>query len=114
VAFTELELKRIERLVGGLCRRRTRPDVAREVRIVYDISGQSVVISEERPDRQEPGVLQRRPFAKLHLARTSGLWTLSWMPADLRWHLYRLAPPARDLAALVEAIDEDAYGAFFG
>jgi hypothetical protein len=114
MAFNELDLRRIERIIGGFCRRRTQPDVADELRLVYQIDGQSVVISEERPDGRDPGKLMHTPVAKLRFVRTSGLWTLYWMRADQRWHAYEPAPPSRDLAELVEVVDRDQYCAFFG
>lgn len=46
--------------------------------------------------------------------RTTSLWSLYWMRANLKWHAYRPAPPTVDLAALMEVIDRDEYGAFFG
>ena len=114
MAFNELDLRRIERIVGGFCRRRTQPEVADELRLVYQIDGQSVVISEERPDWRDPGQRMHTPVAKLRFVRSSGLWTLYWMRADLRWHAYEPAPPIRDLAELVEVVGRDQYCAFFG
>jgi hypothetical protein len=86
MAFNELDLQRIERIVGGFCRRRTRPEHADELRLLYEVDGQSVVISEERPDWRDPAERMHTPVAKLRFARTSGLWTLYWMRADLKWH----------------------------
>ncbi|HET6494910.1 MAG TPA: hypothetical protein VFH61_06050 [Thermoleophilia bacterium] len=39
MAFSELELKRIEKLVGGLCWRRTHPELADQLRFDYAIKG---------------------------------------------------------------------------
>ena len=114
MAFNELDLRRIERIVGGFCGQRTRPEVADELRLIYETEGQSVVISEERPDWQDPSERMHTPVAKLRFVRTTGLWTLYWMRADLRWHVYEPAAPAADLAALVEVVDRDEYCAFFG
>lgn len=50
MAFTELELRRIEKIVGGFCRRRTLPEFADELRMDYRDEGQSVVLYEDRPD----------------------------------------------------------------
>lgn len=113
MAFNELDLKRIDKLVGGFCRRRTRPEHAHELRFDYRLEGQSVVLYEERPDWRDPNQLMQSPFAKLRYVRTTGLWTLYWMRADLKWHAYRPAPPSADLAALMDIIGEDAYCAFF-
>ncbi len=114
MAFNELDLKRIDKLVGGFCQRRTRPKFAAELRLVYAIEGQSVVISEERPDWRDPAKRMSRPLAKLRFVRTSGLWTLYWMRADLRWQRYEAAAASPDLARLAEVIDRDEYCCFFG
>jgi len=114
VAFNELDLKRIDHFVGALCRRRTRPDLADQLQLLYEVHGQSVVIAEERPDWRDPSRRLRNPVAKLRFVRTSGLWTLYWMRANLKWHAYRPAPPSRDLATLLDIIDRDQYCAFFG
>ena len=114
MAFGELDLKRIDKLVGGFCRRRTRPHLADQLRLAYEIDGQSVVLVEERPDWRDPSKRMRSAVAKVRYVRTKGLWTLYWRRADLRWHAYRPAPPTTDLAALVEVVDHDEYGAFFG
>jgi hypothetical protein len=49
VAFSELELKRIDRTVGELCRRCSPPEHANELRTVYEVEGHSVSVYEERP-----------------------------------------------------------------
>ena len=114
MAFSELDLRRIERIVGGYCRRRTRPEVSDQLRLVYETHGQSLIISEERPDWRDPAKRVQAPVAKLRFVRTSGLWALYWMRADLKWHAYEPAPPTADLAKLVEVVDRDEYCAFFG
>ena len=77
MAFNELELKRIEKLGGGFCRRRTSPELADQLRIDYAIKGHSVTLFEERPDWRDPAERMRTPFARLRFVRSTGLWTLS-------------------------------------
>jgi hypothetical protein len=64
MAFNELDLRRIERIVGGFCRRRSQPEVADEPRLIYEVDGQSVVISEVRPDWRDPVERMHTPVAK--------------------------------------------------
>ena len=49
MAFNELELKRIDRTIGELCRRGSPPENADELRTVYEVEGHSVSVYEERP-----------------------------------------------------------------
>jgi hypothetical protein len=114
MAFSELDLKRIDKLVGGLCRRRTHPQRADELRFIYEVAGHNVILSEERPDWRDSNEQISRPFAKLRFVRTTGLWSLYWMRADSKWHRYEPAAATPDLAALLDVIDGDQYCAFFG
>jgi hypothetical protein len=49
MSFNELELKRIDRTVGELCRRKTRPQYADQPRFECEIGGHTVSIWEVRP-----------------------------------------------------------------
>jgi hypothetical protein len=48
VAFSELDLKRIDKIVGGFCRRLSPPEHAHELRTAYEVDGHAVTIFEER------------------------------------------------------------------
>ena len=49
MSFNELELKRIDRTAGELCRRSNRPEYADQLRFECEIEGHSVSIWEMRP-----------------------------------------------------------------
>ena len=114
VAFTELELRRIAKTVGELCRRMSPPQHADELRVVYDIDGHTVSIWEERPPWRGSGDWTRMGIAKFRYVRSRGTWTLYWMRDDLKWHVFGPVAPTRDLGTLVKVVDENRYGAFFG
>jgi hypothetical protein len=114
VAFSEIELKRIDRTVGELCRRISPPQHADELRFAYDVDGHAVSIFEERPPWDGKGEWTRLGVARFRYFRSRGEWVLYWMRADLKWHLYDPAPPRRDLGTLVRVVDNDEYCAFFG
>jgi len=114
MAFSELELKLIDRTVGALCRRRSSPRLADQLRVVYDIDGHSVCIFEERPHWRGTGTWTHHGVAKFRYFRSRRQWQLYWMRQDLKWHLYEPEEATADLAALVAVVDEDRYGAFFG
>jgi hypothetical protein len=114
VAFSELELKRIDKTVGALCRRLTKPQFAEQLRFVYEIDRHAVSIYEERPPCYGVGGWTRMGVARFRFLRTRGEWRLYWMRRDLKWHLYEADMATSDLAALVKVVEADKYGAFFG
>lgn len=114
MAFSELELKRIDHTVGALCRRSSPAEFADKLRIVCEIEGHSVSVFEERPLWDGPGEWTRMGVAKFRYFRSRDEWTLYWMRRDHKWHLYEPETKKRDLATLVRVVDADRYGAFFG
>jgi hypothetical protein len=49
MAFSEIELKLIDRILGGLCRRRNRPEFKDELSLEYKVEGHDVIVFERRP-----------------------------------------------------------------
>jgi hypothetical protein len=114
MAFSELELKRIDRTVGELCRRKSLLQHADKLLVVYEIDGHAVSIYEQRPPWRGSGPGTSHGIARLRFSRARGTWTLFWMRQDLKWHCYMPQPPSADLAALIAVVEADEYGAFFG
>jgi hypothetical protein len=114
VAFSELDLKRVERTVGDLCRRRSPAEHRHEVRVEYRISRHDVLIYETRPAFRGPSRWTEHGIAKLRFARTTGEWRLLWQRASLKWQSYEPLPTSRDVLELVAEVDRDPYGCFFG
>jgi hypothetical protein len=114
VAFSELELRRIDKTVGELCRRLTKPEYADSLRFVHEIEGHAVSLYEERPPWDGVGEWTRVGVARFRFVRARGEWQLYWMRGDLSWHRYEPHAATPDLNSLVEVVEADKYGAFFG
>ena len=46
--------------------------------------------------------------------RTSNIWQLFWQRANGKWVSYEPLPLSKDLKSLVDKIDSDPHGCFFG
>jgi hypothetical protein len=114
MAFTELELAEIEKAVGGLCGRRTRPELKSTVSIEYVVNGHDVTIFERRPRWDGTPGHTEAGIAKLKFTRSTAQWRLLWMRRDMKWHAYDTRSASGDLSTLVREVDEDEYGCFFG
>lgn len=114
MSFSEIELKRIDNIIGAFCERRIPPHVRDQLRLEYETKRHDVVLFERRPDYGgRIGVIDS-PVAKFKFVRTVGEWRLFWQRADLKWHLYEPLPRSRELEVLVAGVDDDPYGCFFG
>jgi DUF3024 family protein len=116
VAFSEIELKKIDKLVGGLCRSKTKPDIRDQLRFEYEIKNHNVYIWEVRPVFFDPTQETKHGVARFQFIRTRNRWKLYWMRADLKWHAYEPEPgqAMTDLKEQVAEVENDRYGAFFG
>lgn len=114
MSFDDLELKRIDRTVGALCRRASRPEYSDELRFECEIDGNTVSVWESRPPWRGVGPWTRMGVARFRFFRSRGEWQLYWMRRDLKWHRYEPTDATPDLAALVAVVEADESGAFFG
>lgn len=114
MAFSEFELARIKKHVGGLCARRVPSEIHDKLRLDYSIKRHDVEVFEVRPKWDDPSETTHTSVAKMKFVRTANEWRLFWMRRDLRWHSYEPRASSRDLADLVDEVDRDPYGCFFG
>ncbi|MBT9439028.1 MAG: DUF3024 domain-containing protein [Desulfobacterales bacterium] len=114
MAFTEIEIHKINKFVGALCKKRSPGHIRDKLRYEYKIESQDVILFEIRPRWDEPNEQIRLPFAKLKFVRTQNIWKLFWQRADMKWHKYGPFESSRDLVELVAEIDADPHGCFFG
>lgn len=114
MAFTEAQLAEIEAKVGGLCRRKSPAHLTSEVRIDYVVERHTVTIVERRAPWRAGEHWSAQGCARFKYTANEKRWKLYWMRRDLKWHAYQLDRPLRSLAALVEEVEIDEYGAFFG
>ena len=115
MAFSEIELKTIEKLVGGLCREKAPAKFKDRLRFTYEVDGHSVVVYEERPYYNNLAEWSKMGVAKFRYYRSKKHWKLYWMRRDLKWHSYDPdVSTAKSLEPLVKVVAVDKRGAFFG
>ena len=114
MAFSEIEIYKINNFVGVLCNKRAPESIRDKLRYEYTIENHDVIIYEVRPRWNKPDENTRMPCAKLTFVRTQNAWKLFWRRANGKWNGYELLKPSGDLIDLLTEIDEDPHGCFFG
>lgn len=116
MAFSELETKRLEKIVGGFVEERRPPlPVRSTVDIAFRIKKQSVEIFEVRPKwRGRAGEITEQPIAKATYVRTRDCWKVYWMRADLKWHGYPPEPEVDSIERFLAVVGADEQACFFG
>jgi hypothetical protein len=114
MAFSELELKRIEQTVGEFCRKRSPAHLKDKLRLEYSVKGHEVIVFEWRPKWDNPKEWSELPVAKLKFIRSANKWRLYWQRADLKWHEYPGLSSSDHIEDLVREVDADPLACFFG
>ncbi len=112
--FTDINLQKIKNEVGGFCSRKTPAHLKNKLRFDYEIEKQNVIIYEIRPVWNNPADFTKMPIAKLTYVNSRKIWKLYWKRANGKWDKYDPKESAKKLRTLVQAIEEDSYGCFFG
>lgn len=114
MAFSEIELKRIDNAVGKLCQKRSPAHLRDKFSLEFSIKGHDVLIYERRPQWNKPSDYTESAIAKLKYFRTANEWRLFWRRASLKWESYKPFPTSKVLNDLVVEVDNDPFGTFFG
>ena len=114
MSFSEIERKKIDHLVGGLCRKHSSALLKNELRMEYAVEGFDVTIFECRLRSDQPDVWLQTPIARIQFAQSTSEWTLYQYKSSGTWLTYDPLSPNRDLLVMVNQIDLDPHHIFFG
>jgi hypothetical protein len=115
MALSEFETRRMKKLVGNFIEaKRPAPHIRDKLDIGFRISDQSFEIYEIRPRWNDPTKTIEGPVAKATYVKSKKIWKLFWMRADLKWHSYEPFPDSTSLEKILEIVDEDDHGCFWG
>ena len=114
MTFSEFTKKLIEKEIQPLIDR-VPESVRDKVQNKYEIKGNKVTLFECRANWEEPDnpdLWSKNPIAQFRFE--NNLWSLYWLRANGKWLLCAWVGPQKHLAKLVESVEEDANGTFWG
>jgi hypothetical protein len=108
----EIDVARVRRW----CAARVPEHARHQVRVECEVDRYYLTIVERRaPWRADFGPeWTRLPIARLRYTKVSKKWTLHWRDRNLRFHRYDRIEPSAAVTALIDEIDRDPTGIFWG
>jgi hypothetical protein len=100
--------------VERFCEARVPEDMRSEVRLEHRVRGNAITIVERRPPWREDVGPEWSSTTVAQLRFDGSVWTVHCADSSGHWWPHDLAAPARDVAPLLAAIDEDPTGIFWG
>jgi hypothetical protein len=113
MAFTDLERARLKKILNKWVEEAP-PHVRDQLRHVYHIGPNEVVIFESRPRFQHPDEWQDLEVAKFRYVKAANEWRLFCQFRDLKWRAYSPLPSAYTFEELFAEVQRDPTGIFWG
>lgn len=105
----------VEKKVGDFCKRRVPAHVLDKVNLSYKIRGNSVTIFENRAPRHEDiKEWTSMPIAQIRYNEKTEEWTLYCADRNDKWHECYDSEPTKNLDKILDEIDKDPTGIFWG
>jgi hypothetical protein len=106
--------KQVEKILDDYCEKKIPHSVRDKLWLKTKFRGNSVTLVECRPFYQDPSKIIETVVAQFRFDPGNETWTLYCADRNSRWHLYSLADPSRRLDDLLNEVDADPTGIFWG
>ena len=114
MALSELEQQRVEKIIGTYCQNKIPPHARAEIKLSYNIRGNDVKIVESRPHFMDKDKWTEMEIARIKYDDKTLTWQLYWKRANGKWEKYPDFKAVSDLKKIVNEIESDPQGAFWG
>ena len=111
----ELFKKSAEKKIQAFCEKRVPPHARNQVRLTFKFRGNTVTIFEERaPWTKDITEWTSMPITQLRYDEKTNRWQLFCADRNDRWHKYLSKKSLSDIDTILEEINRDPTGIFWG
>lgn len=114
MSLSELIKRQVEQILRPYCEARVPLHARGQVRVNFKVRGNSVTLFEERPTFFEPKTWVDIVVAQFRFDKESQEWTLYCADRNSKWHRYTEIEPTSEFERLLQEVDEDPTGIFWG
>lgn len=114
MALPELVRQFADAKLKAFCTKRMPPHARTEIRLYHQVRGNNVTLIEARPLFRAQAEWSELKIAQFRFNPKPNTWTLYCADRNGRWHLYFDAEPSERLEELLEEVDADPTGIFWG
>jgi hypothetical protein len=114
MALSELEKKRVERLFSAYCDSKMPHHVSDRFRVTFELKGEEVKLLESRPDWRDNSRWKLHKIARFKKESGTNLWRLYYCDSKGRWRPFEPFPAEMDIEKLLDEVEKDSSGSFWG
>jgi acid phosphatase class B len=104
----------VEKLMTAYCKNRIPKEVQDQIKLLYTIRGNNITLIESRPVWNDESKWTEMKIAQIRFENENKTFTLYCADRNDKWHLYDYIKPSKELEKILEEIDNDIAGAFWG
>ena len=97
-----------------ITKRRPPAHMRNEIDLGFKYSKNTFELYETRPSWTNPNEQMKSSYAKIKYVKTQEEWKLYWMRASGKWESYEPLPKSSNIQAILDCIEADQYGCFYG
>ena len=112
--ISPFQVAQVSKLLQEYCDARVPPEIRAELEARFRFEGNSVILFERRPAFNRPGEFVEPVVAKFRYYVQRQVWVLYWRDRNQRWHRYERIPPSPAFDDLLNEVDADPTGIFWG
>ena len=114
MALSEFETQRVKRIFSGYCETKVPHHVSDQFRVEFEIRGHDIKLFESRPHWQDKSKWIAHKIARFTKEKESNLWRLYYADRNGRWHIFEPFPSETDIEKLLDEVERDSSGIFWG
>ncbi len=114
MAIPELEAKRVEGMLARFCEQRVPPHARHQIQLLFRKRGNTITLYEQRPCFWDESQRTEMAIAKFQYDPEENDWSLKYSDRNERWHLYEDFIGVKAFKALLDEVDTDPTGIFWG
>lgn len=112
--LSEFEIKRVDKLFTAYCEGKVPGHLRNHIRLEYRIRDNEVSLVESRPHLQGSGEWISTRVACFRKDSKAETWQLFWADRNSQWQPYSSLPSHRDIEKLLQAVENNESGLFWG
>jgi len=104
----------VEKLMQAYCDKRVPKELQDRIKLFYKIRGDNITLIESRPFWQDETQWIDATVAQIRFENANKTFTLYCADRNDRWHLYDFIESSKELKDILQEIDRDPTGIFWG
>lgn len=114
MGLDDVTKKKLEQTIAGFYEARIPAQVRSKIGLHIEFRGNAATLIEDRPRFDKPEEWTHSPVAQFRFDEGKKTWTLYCCDRNSKWYVYEPAKPAKSFDALLDEVDRDPTGIFWG